>query len=130
MMQVYLSGPINSLIPDVTHEELKERFNSLQRWLKKNFGHWEVLNPLDIGACEDEKCNGFQAHRVAGAKYDHSWFCYLKYDLREMLLCDAICLLPGWDLSQGAQLEQEVAFRVGLSPYYAELTDEGSWRIA
>lgn len=135
MMKVYLSGPISTLIPDVDSEELKGRFRSLQFWLKRNFGHWEVVNPLEVEPGCGCICNGTQPAIVGPDKqaptgYDHSWFCWLKYDLREMLLCDAICLLPGWDLSQGAQLEQEVAFRVGLSPYYAELTDEGSWRIA
>jgi hypothetical protein len=126
-MKVYLSGPISTLIPDVEHEELKERFNSLQRWLRKNFGNWDVVNPLEVQACATLDCNGGQQ---GAGRYDHAWFCWLKYDLREMLLCDAICLLPGWELSQGAQLESDVAFRVGLSPYYALLDDDKGWSIA
>lgn len=125
MIKVYLSGPISTIVPDVEHEELKERFNSLQKWLKRNFGHWQVVNPLTVGACEEMDCNGRPREN-----YEHSWFCYLKHDLRAMLLCDAICLLPGWELSPGAKLEQDVAFRVGLSPYYALLDDDKGWSIA
>lgn len=125
MIKVYLSGPISTRVEGVTEEELKERFNSLERWLKRNFGHWQVVNPLKVDACESQDCNGRPRQ-----DYVHSWFCYLKHDLRDMLLCDAICFLPAFQDSPGAMLEADVALRVGISPYYAELTDEGSWRIA
>lgn len=132
MMRVYLSGPISTLVAGVSHEELKDRFGSLQLWLGRNYGNWEVVNPLQVAACETKDCNG--SRRAKGEKvpmfYDHSWFCYLKHDLIEMLKCDAICFLPGYEDSPGAQLEKDVAFRVGLSPYYALLNDEEGWFIA
>ena len=42
------------------------------------------------------------------------WQECLRQDLREMLDCDAIALMPGWEQSRGANLELHVAHRVGM----------------
>ena len=47
-----------------------------------------------------------------------SWNGYLKTALRQLLTCDALVLLPGWETSRGANLERETALKVGL-PVYA-----------
>jgi len=46
---------------------------------------------------------------------DLSWEEYLRQDLQQMLTCDTIALLPGWEASKGAHLELHVAHRVGMN---------------
>lgn len=43
-----------------------------------------------------------------------SWHECLRKDLQELLTCDTIAMLPGWEGSQGAHLELHVAHRVGI----------------
>lgn len=42
------------------------------------------------------------------------WNECMRNDLRELLTCDALALLPGWARSSGAHLEMHVAHRVGM----------------
>ena len=127
MESVYLSGPISSPIPGLTRGELKDRFWHLRKWLKRNYGNWSVINPVDTKPECDGKC---LARGGTDVDNEHTWECWLKWDLIEMLKCDSICLLPGGDQSRGALLEREVAQRVGMNVYFALLDDEEGWVIA
>ena len=49
-----------------------------------------------------------------------SWGECMRTDLAELVRCDAIFLLPGWQQSKGATLEHHVAERIGLTILYAE----------
>ena len=42
------------------------------------------------------------------------WEQCLRADIKAMLDCDTIALLPGWERSRGAHLELHVAHRVGM----------------
>lgn len=42
------------------------------------------------------------------------WEWYLKEDIKILLGCDYIFLLPGWEDSRGARLEYHVASEVGI----------------
>lgn len=46
------------------------------------------------------------------------WVDYLRTDLRAMLECDAIVLLPGWRASDGARLELRTAVSLGFQVFY------------
>jgi hypothetical protein len=59
---------------------------------------YDVVNPVDINP-EPGK----------------SWHECLRADLQQLLTCDAIALLPGWQKSNGANLELHVAHRVGMA---------------
>ena len=48
----------------------------------------------------------------AGEGGSHTAPCYMRADLAEMLTCDAIYLLPGWERSQGARIEYLLAVHV------------------
>ena len=39
---------------------------------------------------------------------------YMRKDIEELLKSDVVALLPGWELSTGAQLEVEVAKQCGI----------------
>ena len=103
-MKIYISGPISAPIVGKTKEELKQEFYHAQDKLEAQ-GH-EVVNPLEVMACVDFSCGG--EHPV------HTWACYMRYDLIDMLSCDAIAMLEDWESSPGARLELHVASSVGM----------------
>lgn len=82
-MKVYLSGSISK---DPDH---RAKFQDAERQMTG--AGYEVVNPADLVV------DGWQ------------WVDYLKHDLKILLDCDGICMLPGWRLSEGACLEYEVA---------------------
>lgn len=106
MTTVYLSGPISGL------PTWKVRDNFIRGrsviWMHKK--DWQVVSPLDIkpedhdGPCPPGRA-GMEGHNEA---------CHLKADLKELLECDAIMLLEGWERSWGADLELSVARGAGL----------------
>lgn len=109
--RAYISGPINSVIPGLTHEEAKARFHRCEQWINDNLPEWTVVNPLDVGACTNPQCGDYDGH---------SWECWLRYDLIAMLNCDVIVLLPGWERSAGAVLEAHVAQNIMMTAFHAE----------
>lgn len=42
------------------------------------------------------------------------WVEYMRKDIAELLTCDAIYPLPGWEESRGARLEMHIARELGL----------------
>ena len=92
-MKIYISGPITGL-----PNKNIEAFNTAAEKLR-TLG-FEVLNPFDLDQ--------------TGFNPEECWFKYLKRDLKEMLSCDALCLLPGWEESKGARLEIIVAIQLAL----------------
>ena len=106
-MKTYISGPITAEVPGTTREGRKQLFYEAAAQLT------DPVNPLNVGACPLADC---------GPNDGHTWQCWLKYDLLAMLECDAILLLPHWELSPGARLEFFVATQVGMKVlYYEEL---------
>ena len=75
---------------------------------------YEAVNPCDItpvahdGACPP----GY--HPGEGAGEHTSSACFMRADLRALLGCDAIFLLPGWLDSRGASVEHAVAVACGI----------------
>jgi hypothetical protein len=39
-------------------------------------------------------------------------------DIRQLMTCDAIYMLKGWEKSKGASLEHHIAKELGLEIYY------------
>lgn len=121
MLVVYLSGPINSPIPGFTVADCRQAFDDLEAWLGKNYGNWEVISPLKVGtSCKRNDCGPFEGH---------SWECWLKADLKVMLNCDAICLLPNWADSRGVRLEHSVAKALGFREFKAQRNGPDEWTI-
>ncbi|MGP9696188.1 DUF4406 domain-containing protein [Halomonas sp. AOP27-A1-34] len=92
MKRIYISGPMTGL-PGFNFAA----FNLTAQQLRA-LGY-EVVNPAEKQSEAEEL----------------SWEEYLKQDLQQMLTCDTIALLPGWQASKGAHLELHVAHRVGMN---------------
>lgn len=84
-MKIYVAGPMTGL-PDLNFPAFHEAARILRA-----AGH-EVVNPAEINA-----------DPTAG------WVDCMRADIRELVTCEAICLLPGWEKSRGAILESVIA---------------------
>jgi len=89
--RVYVAGPMTGL-EDFNYPA----FNAVADRLRAK--GYQVENPADHGTVE-------------GA----AWADYMAYDLTRLGLCGVIALLPGWEKSQGAQLEVLIAERLGMT---------------
>ena len=57
---------------------------------------------------------GFEVESPAENPEQECWEDYLKVALRQMLTCDSVVFLKGWEASKGATLEHHVAMSTGL----------------
>ena len=93
-MKIYICGPMTGL-PDHNFQS----FHAAAKELRAQ-GH-TVTSPAEID------------HRGAT-----SWADYLRRDIRAMMECDTIAILPGADNSKGATLERLIASRLGFEVIY------------
>lgn len=114
-MVIYLAGPMRGIV-NYNFDTFDEVANALRAE-----GH-TVFNPADI-----DRENGFDPHQLPRS---HDWSKLpegmeirdiVRRDLKALLECDAIWLLPGWSFSRGAQAEFAVASWLGLEIM-------GAWR--
>ena len=49
-----------------------------------------------------------------GVALDAPWVDHMREDIRALMLCDEIHLLPGWQNSRGARIELDLAVALGL----------------
>lgn len=113
--KAYISGPINTEIEGVNLRERKNRFYRCEAFMVGQ-GKFQPVNPLRIGACQEGQC----AVRDGEVLDGHTWRCWLRYDLRALLRCEAMIMLPGFEFSKGAQLEMHVASALEMPFYYAD----------
>jgi nucleoside 2-deoxyribosyltransferase len=89
-MKVYLSGPMSG-IPD----ENFPAFNAAARAL--HLIGYKVVNPAEFNT------------DVTGLEGRARWVKFLKVDIKALVDCDGIVMLPGWEDSEGAKLEHSTA---------------------
>lgn len=89
--KIYISGQISGLTPD------EYRANFLEAARQLHAQGYEVISPI---------FNGVDATQP--------WQVNMKADIRLLLECDAIYMLPNWELSNGATLEREIAKALGF----------------
>ena len=82
---VYISGPIT----DRPKDEYMAHFKATEKKLLK-MGYW-VLNPAEVNR-----------HMPTWFKHDD----YMEVCKPELLMCDMICMLDGWEKSLGAIQEK------------------------
>lgn len=93
--RVYISGAISGRLPEDVFEDFDRAEDQLE-----SLG-WEVVNPLFNGLTEED-----------------TWAEHMRADLRMLLECDAIALIPGWSESRGARFEITVALELGMEVVY------------
>jgi len=90
----YISGPMTGI-----KNFNFPAFNKAERFLRKRGD--KVFNP----AC----------HSIEWG-FDRADF--LRFDIQALLLCDKIHLLKGWEKSEGANLEKQIADALGIEVEY------------
>ena len=85
-MRVYISGKISG----TNIEDARDDFELAEIQLQK-MGH-DVINPFKIKHPEND-----------------FWEGYMKRDIIELMKCDAIYPLKGWQNSRGAKIEVQLA---------------------
>lgn len=91
-MKVYISGPMTGY-PGLNFGAFAQAEKDLTAE-----GH-EVVNPA--------------RHGKPGGEVSYEDL--LRNSLRDVLDCEAICLLPSWELSRGATIEWQVAMALGMT---------------
>ncbi len=90
-MRVYISGPMTGY-PD---------------WNK----------PAFAAAADQLRDRGYEPMNPAEVKLGPgaTWEQYMREDLKLLMDCEAVALLPGWEQSRGATLEASIARRLGMA---------------
>lgn len=83
MNKVFLSGQVSNL----PYTWVQDRFNAAA----KRFSDCKVVNPTKL------------------CKPEWSWRRCMVVCLWNLLLCDTIAMLPGWECSRGARIEHRLA---------------------
>ena len=84
--KVYISGPI-------AHYDLSERKTAFAKTaLYLKCSEYDTVNPFDNGIHDDAP-----------------WQEHMKADMKLLLECKYIYMMPGWQLSKGCKLELDVA---------------------
>ena len=89
-MKLYIAGPMSQL-PEFNYPA----FMDAERQLVA--AGYEVENPAGPG-----QVDGW------------TWQDYMKRGIGQLVRCDGVALLPGWDLSRGAQIEAALATQLGM----------------
>lgn len=106
-MKIYIAGPMSG------HEDWNfPAFFEAEEKLKE-LGY-ETLNPAtNDGASLEVAIQNAISARDSGA----TWSSYMRRDLSNLCLSDAVCVLPNWKSSKGASLEVQVAQALGIPIY-------------
>lgn len=110
--RIYIAGPMRGL-----PEHNYPAFNGLEDWLwcfglpgRENL---RVLNPA----------SNFEGDTSL------PYADYMREDIPQLAACNAIVLLPGWEDSEGARLEVEIARHLSLDFWYASPLEDEAWDV-
>lgn len=94
-MKTYISGPMTGL-PDLNFPAFFAAAEKLRAQGRN------IVNPAE------DDTPGLEWHQ------------YLREDIRALVDCSAIHMLPGWELSKGARLELHIAEQLGMAITYEQ----------
>lgn len=127
--RLYLSGPINSKVPDMTKQQCLANFESARNWIEEFAPHWEVVDPTILpNPNEAYMAASRPATEHRRSDYGTEGLAFLRQDIVEMMTCEAIALLPGWTHSRGAIIEQRISQDLGFGCYIMSRHSDG-WRM-
>ena len=96
-MKTYIAGPMSN------HPDLNfPAFHAAAAHLR-SLGR-QVVNPAEINPDPEMP-----------------WVNCMRADIRELVTCDAIAMLPGWEASKGAKLEHHIATELDLTVIYLDV---------
>jgi hypothetical protein len=96
-MRLYIAGPMTG-VRDYNYPAFKA---TAQAWRECG---WDVLDPAE----------------KFGGRTDLPYEVYIKASVIDVLACEAIAVLPGWEASRGAALEVHIGQVLGYPVYDAE----------
>lgn len=91
MKLIYIAGKMTGL-PDFNYPAFHAEAARLRAM------GFEVLNPAEN---PEPPCG--------------TWAGYMRLAIAQLVQCDAVRLLPGWEDSSGARLEENIAMRLGMT---------------
>ncbi|HXS38248.1 MAG TPA: DUF4406 domain-containing protein [Flavipsychrobacter sp.] len=91
---IYIGGQVSGL----PREQVKDKFNRVASELSAQ--GYNVVSPVSI------------------TQRSKSWEEAIRSDIKNMLECDEVHLLPCWQESRGARLERDIALRLGMQIVY------------
>lgn len=94
MKRIYVAGPMTGY-PDLNFP----LFHAVTADLRL-LGH-DVVNPAELNLDPSK-----------------GWHECMRVDIRELVTCDSILMLQGWEKSKGAMLEHHIAKELGLQVKY------------
>lgn len=107
MKRLYLAGPMSGL-PSLNFPAFHAEAARLRAL------GYEIINPAEINAGADE---AVAFDKMTPEERKAHWCKCMKLDIRELMTCDGIALMPGWWRSEGAKLECQIASKVGMAVY-------------
>lgn len=105
MPTLYLAGPMSG-IPDLNFPAFNTEAARLRGW------GYHVVNPAELNKGADALVADMRPSEHAA-----HWRHCMKRDIQQLMTCDAIALLPGWEKSRGACLERLIADELGMPAY-------------
>ena len=75
---------------------------------------------------------GFHVENPAENQQQVDWQSYMRVAVAQLVKCDAVALLPGWERSRGALIENGLAVSLGIkarpcAEFQARSADPGCW---
>ena len=89
-VRIYVAGPMTGL-PDYNYPAFRSAANRLRR------AGFDVEDPS-----QNPGCSHFR------------WQDYMRASLPQLLRCQGVALLPGWEVSKGANIEHDLAVALGM----------------
>lgn len=93
---LYISGPMTGL-PGKNYDAFHNAAGQLRE------EGWKVVSPAELNPYPEE----------AG-----EWVDFMRNDIKALVDCHAIYMLPGWSKSKGSSLEHTIARSLGLRVIY------------
>lgn len=99
--KVYISGPMTGIenLNKFEFKKYEEKFKNL---------NFEVINPHNLFSKDEVKLmDDLLKEKKITFEEHHSFF--MKRDIKEMMNCDFLTVLNGWEKSKGANIEVYIA---------------------
>jgi hypothetical protein len=104
-LRLYIAGPMTG-IPHLNFPAFHAEAARLRAL------GYEIVNPAEINVDPQE-----------------GWATCLKRDIAQLVTCDGIALLPGWEKSRGAKLEWYIAQSLEMLIVHAQLVQGPCQRV-